>query len=128
MTLSHPSTNGLTADIIGAATEVHREVRPGMLESSYSEALCIELGDRKIAFSAQPLLPVFYKGRKLRTHYRPDFIIDEQVVVELKAVEKVLDIHRAQVLTYLKHTGLKVGLLFNFNTQLLKHGTWRVSL
>ena len=127
MALTHPGTNHLTEAIIGAAMEVHREIKPGMLESSYAEALWIELSDQKIAFSAQPCLPVIYKGRKLRTYYRPDLIIENQVIVELKAVEKVHELHRAQVLTYLRHAGLKVGLLFNFNTIRLKDGIWRLS-
>lgn len=128
MTLSHPSTHSLTEQIIGAALEVHREIGPGLLESTYSEALWIELSERKIGFTAQPFLPVLYKGRKLDTHYRPDFIIEAQVIVELKAVEHVLDVHRSQLLTYLKHTGLKVGLLFNFNSTLLTKGISRISL
>lgn len=127
MTLSHPATNALTEKVIGAALEVHREVGPGMLESTYQEALWIELSDRRIAFISQPLLPVTYKGHKLATHYRPDLIIENQVIVELKSVEKLLDVHRAQVLTYLTHTQLNVGLLFNFNSSSLIKSMSRIS-
>ncbi len=128
MALSHPAINAITEKIIGAAVEVHREIGPGMLESTYQEALWIELAERGIAFTSQPLLPVTYKGRKLRTYYRPDLIIENQVIVELKACEKILDIHRCQVLTYLRHANLNVGLLFNFNAILLVKGMARVSL
>lgn len=128
MTLSHPAINALTEKIIGAAVEVHREIGPGMLESTYQEALWIELSDRGIPYSSQPFLPVTYKGRKLRTFYRPDLIIENQVIVELKACEKILDVHRAQLLTYLKHAQLNVGLLFNFNASMLVKGMARISL
>ena len=125
MTLSHRQSYELTDRVIGAAIEVHREIGPGMLESTYSEALCIELSDRRIPFEVQPFLPVTYKERKLKTFYRPDFVIANQIIVELKAVEKLIAVHRSQLLTYLKHANLNVGLLFNFNSVVLKEGLWR---
>jgi GxxExxY protein len=124
-TLTHRETYHLTDRVIGAAIEVHREIGPGMLESTYNEALCIELGDRGIPFVQQPFLPVMYKERKLKTYYRPDFVIAGQLIVELKAVEKLIAVHRSQLLTYLKHADLKVGLLLNFNSVVLKEGLWR---
>ena len=125
MTLSHHAGNPLSNKVIGAAIEVHREIGPGMLESTYSEALCMELSDRGISFVAQPFLPVRYKQRRLKTFYRPDLIVDSQLVVELKAVDKLIAVHRAQLLTYLKHADLNMGLLFNFHSVVLKEGIWR---
>ncbi len=108
-----------TSPIIGAAIEVHRNLGPGLLESAYEECLCHELHLRGIDCKRQVPLPVLYKGLKLDCGYKIDLIVQDEVVVELKAVERVLPIHEAQLLTYLKLTGKRVGLLINFNVPLL---------
>jgi GxxExxY protein len=128
MSLSHPEINGLTERIIGAAISVHQEIGPGLLESNYEEALGIELRELGIAFASQSFVPVIYKGHQLSAFFRPDLIVDQQVVVEIKSVEKFAPVHRSQLLTYLRHTHLKVGFLFNFNSDLLKNGMLRISL
>jgi GxxExxY protein len=112
----------LTEQIIGAAIEVHRLLGPGLLESAYEECLCHELTIRKIPFRRQVPLPVEYKGVKLDCGYRIDLLIDEAVIVELKCVEKLLPVHDAQLLTYMKLTGKTVGLIFNFYTDILTRG------
>jgi GxxExxY protein len=121
--------NQLTDKIIGAAVEVHRELGPGLLESAYQRALAYELGLRKIPFAEQKLCAVRYKELLIEDAYRLDFLVGEKVVVELKAVDALLDVHEAQVLTYLKFSGCRVGLLFNFRTTLLtKFGLRRLVL
>jgi len=117
----------LTEKIIGAAIEVHRTLGPGLLESAYQECLARELTLRKVPFEKEKHLPVEYKGVHVDCGYRMDFVIDNQVIVELKAVEVVLTIHRAQLITYLKLTGHKVGLLINFNVQQLIKGIERLA-
>ncbi|MHB0965463.1 MAG: GxxExxY protein [Bellilinea sp.] len=117
----------LTEKIIGAAIEVHRTLRPGLPESAYQECLAQELTLRKVPFAKEKNLPVEYKGVHVDCGYRIDFLIDNQVIVELKAVEAVLPIHRAQLITYLKLTGCKVGLLINFNVQQLIKGIERLA-
>jgi GxxExxY protein len=114
-----------TSPIIGAAIEVHRHLGPGLLESAYEECLCHELHLRGIDFRRQIDLPVEYKGLKLDCGYRLDLIVHEEVVVELKCVEKVLPVHEAQLLTYMLMTGKRVGLLINFNVPLLTRGITR---
>ena len=115
----------LTGAIIAAAIEVHREVGPGVLESAYEECLCHELTLRGLKFRRQVALPLNYKGVHLDCGYRIDLIVEDTVLLELKAVEKLLPIHEAQLLTYLKLAKLKVGLLINFNVALLKDGIIR---
>ena len=115
----------LTDAIIAAAIEVHRNTGAGLLESTYEQCLCRELSLRKINFKLQVELPVVYKGMKLDCGYRIDLLVEDQIVVELKAVEKVLPIHEAQLLTYLKLSGNRVGLLINFNVPVLKDGIIR---
>ncbi|MHB0988046.1 MAG: GxxExxY protein [Bellilinea sp.] len=117
----------LTEKIIGAAIEVHRNLGPGLLETAYQECLARELTIRKVPFAKEKNLPVEYKGVHIDCGYRRDFLIDNQVIVELKAVEAVLPIHRAQLITYLKLTGCKVGLLINFNVQQLIKGIERLA-
>lgn len=128
MTLSHPESEALTSRIIGSAIEVHRELGPGLLESTYEDCLCWELRTAGIQFHRQPVLPVIYKGMRLSAFYRPDLIVEATVIVEVKSILKFADVHRAQVLTYLKHTDIKVGLLFNFNSSVLIDGMKRISL
>ncbi len=120
--------NELTEQIIGAAIEVHRGLGPGLLESVYEECLCHELSLRKMEFERQVQLPVTYKGINLDCGYRIDILVAKTVVVEIKSVETLEPIHQAQVMTYLKMGGWKIGLLFNFNSVLLKDGFKRIVL
>jgi len=117
--------NEITNKIIGAAIEVHRALGPGLLESAYEECLCHELTLRGLAFERQKPLPVEYKGTKLDCGYRLDLLVEALVVVEIKAVEVIQHIHEAQLLTYLKLGGWKLGLLINFNVPFLKDGIRR---
>jgi GxxExxY protein len=117
--------NEITEAIIGAAIEVHRALGPGLLESAHEECLCHELTLREIPFGRQQPLPIFFKGIRLDCGYRLDLLVAEAVVVEIKAVEELLSIHEAQLLTYLKLGGWRVGLLINFNVPVLKHGIRR---
>jgi GxxExxY protein len=117
--------NELTNAIIGAAMEVHRMLGPGLLESTYEMCLCRELSIRGIPFERQIPIPVEYKGVKLDCGYRADIVVDETILIEIKAIDSVLSIHDAQLLSYLKLGGWKIGLLINFNVELLKHGLRR---
>lgn len=114
-----------TERIIGAAIEVHRELGPGLLESAYEECLCWELSARSMVFERQVALPVVYRGRRLDVGYRLDLVVESCVVVEIKAVESLLAIHEAQLLTYLRLSGHRVGLLINFNVPFLRDGIKR---
>jgi GxxExxY protein len=118
----------LTKEIIGAAIEVHRELGPGLLESAYEICLCYELRSRGLQVECQVPLPVTFKGVRLDCGYRIDAVVKDTVVVELKSVEKVTDLHRAQLLTYLRLSGKKLGLLLNFNVPVLKDGIVRMVL
>ncbi len=118
----------LTRAIIGAAIEVHKALGPGLLESAYEICLMKELLIRGMKPERQVEIPVEYKGMKLNCAYRADMIVDEQVLLEIKAVDKLAPIHDAQVLTYLKLTGIKTGLLLNFHAPYLRHGIKRLSL
>ena len=109
-----------TYSIIGAAMEVHRQLGCGFLESVYQEALALELRDREIPFIRELNFPVTYNGRRLNTHYRPDFICFEVVVVELKALSKISSVDESQLLNYLKVTGHHTGLILNFGTPSLQ--------
>ena len=112
----------LTEKIIGAAIEVHRALGPGLLESAYEEGLCRELGLRGVAFQRQVSLPIEYKGVKLDCGYRLDLIVQDEVILELKCAEHLLPVHDAQLLTYLKLTHKRVGLIINFNVATLVKG------
>jgi GxxExxY protein len=112
--------------VIGAAIDVHRELGPGLLESIYEEALYWELGQRRLDVERQIVVPLAYKGVNLQSRIRLDLLVGHSLVVEVKAVDKLNPIHRAQVLTYLKLTGYQVGLLINFSVELLKHAIRRV--
>ena len=124
--LEHSSD--VSESVIGAAIEVHRILGPGLLESIYQRALCHELGLRKIEYIAQAAVPVIYKGTNLGDDLRLDLLVQNEVVVEIKTVASLEPIHQAQLLTYLKLTGHRVGLLLNFNVRLLKDGLKRVVL
>jgi GxxExxY protein len=117
----------LTERIIGCAMEVHRHLGPGLLEATYEEALCVELELNGLEHRRQVAIPVVYKGRSIG-EYRIDLIVEDTVVVEIKSVERFLPLFEAQVLTYLKVTEKKVGLLLNFNSRFLKHGIKRFVL
>lgn len=117
----------LTEKIIGCAIEVHRVLGPGLLEASYEAALAIEFENARIRFQQQLILPVFYKGRPIGDH-RLDFVVEDAVILELKSVERFDPIFEAQVLTYLRLSGKRRGLLINFNSRLLKDGIKRFVL
>jgi GxxExxY protein len=118
--------NQLTGQIIGAAIEVHKTLGPGLLESAYEECLCRELSLRGFSYERQKEVPVKYKGVRLDCGYRLDIVVSESVVLELKACDRLERIHQAQLLTYLKLTGIKYGLLINFNVPVLKDGIKRM--
>ena len=120
-----PHLNELTHEIIGSAIEVHRTLGPGLLESSYRECLCRELLLRGVRFKREYPLPVDYKGIRLECGYRIDILVNDLVVVEIKAVEGLAPVHEAQLLTYLRLGGSRVGLLVNFNVVVLKDGIRR---
>jgi GxxExxY protein len=120
--------DSLTQKVIGAAIEVHRALGPGLLESAYEECLCYELSSAGLAFRKQVELPVLYKKVKLDCGYRMDIVVSESLVLEIKTVEKLLPIHQAQLLTYLKLSGIRTGLLINFNVPVLKNGIKRMKL
>ncbi|MBM3789355.1 MAG: GxxExxY protein [Acidobacteria bacterium] len=117
--------NELTEKVIAAALDVHRSLGPGLLESIYEECLCREFARRKIPYQRQLPIPVEFKGDSLETGFRLDLLVADTVVVEVKAVDSLLPIHDAQLLTYMKLGGWKVGLLINFNVPLLKLGIRR---
>jgi GxxExxY protein len=118
--------NALTDRIIGAAIEVHRHLGPGLLESAYEECLCYELSQMGLQFKRQVHLPIRYKGVLLDCGHRLDLVVENAIVVEIKAIDALLPIHNAQLLTYLKSSGHQVGLLINFNVPVLKKGLKRI--
>ncbi len=115
----------LTQEVIGAAIEVHRALGPGLLESAYQACLAYELTERGLAVECQKPLPLVYKQVQLDSAYRLDIVVENRVLIEIKAVDEVTPIHKAQILSYLKLSPLKVGLLLNFNVKLLKDGIYR---
>ena len=119
--------NNLTGQIIGASIEVHKILGPGLLESAYEECLCHELKLREVSFERQKALPIEYKGIELECGYRLDIVMGNSLIVELKSCESLEPIHEAQLLTYLKLTGIKIGLLINFNVSVLKDGIKRLA-
>ncbi|MSP01851.1 MAG: GxxExxY protein [Acetobacteraceae bacterium] len=119
-------TNDLTRRVIGCAIEVHRHLGPGLLEAVYESCLCEELASAGLPFVRQLSLPVVYKGKTLEHHFQMDVIVDEALVLEIKAVHQVHPIHEAPLLTYLKLSGSPLGLLMNFNAAQMKDGIRRV--
>ena len=119
--------NDLTGQVINAAIEVHKTLGPGLLESIYEECLCHEVGLRKIPYERQKELPIEYKGIRLNANLRLDALVNKQLILEIKSCDALLPIHEAQLLTYLKVTGLKIGLLINFNVPMLKDGIKRLA-
>jgi GxxExxY protein len=118
----------LTEKLIASAIEVHRHLGPGLLESAYEECFCHELKLQSVTFERQKPLHLEYKGIKLDCGYRMDVVADDKAVVEIKCVEKIIPVHEAQLLTYLKLSGLKVGLIINFHTRFIKDGMKRLVL
>jgi GxxExxY protein len=118
--------NELTGTIIGAAIEVHRNLGPGLLESAYESCLLWELRQKQFKVETQVPVPIRYKGFQLDAGYRIDLLVQDKVIVEMKAVEKIQPIHTAQVLTYLKMTGLKMALILNFNVEKMRSGIKRI--
>ena len=116
----------ITGEVISAAITVHKELGPGLLESSYEACLAFELMDRGLIAEKQKPLPVVYRGQQIDCGYRIDLLIEDRLIVELKSVEKLLPIHTAQLLSYLRLSNLQVGLLLNFNVLQLKDGLRRV--
>lgn len=120
--LSLEELNGITEAIIGAAIEVHKHLGPGLLESAYRECLRYELSQRGYVALQEVPLPLSFKGVKLDCGYRLDLLVNDAVIVEVKSVSELAPIHQAQLLSYLKISGAKIGLLLNFNVKILKHG------
>ena|SRR5687768_18125652 len=128
MALSHPDLTPLSNEIIRGAITVHRELGPSLLESIYEECLALELRDAGLKVESQAAVPVVYKGRRLQVCYRPDLIVDRKIIIEIKSVEKLIPVHSSQLLTYMRLTGIRVGLLFNFNSPVLAQAMKRLSL
>ena len=128
MALIEHATNAVSERTIGAAIEVHRHLGPGLLESSYHACLCCELELREIPFRSQVVLPLEYKGVQLAKGYVIDLLIEESLIVELKCVERLLPIHSAQLMTYLRLQRVSSGLLINFNVDVLSRGIRRILL
>lgn len=124
--VSNIRLDSITEKIIGAAISVHRVLGPGLLESAYEECLCYELSQMGLAFERQVPLPVQYKDVRLDCGYLMDIVVERSVVVELKAVERIIPVHEAQLLSYLKLSGMRVGLLMNFHVPVLKSGLKRI--
>lgn len=120
--------NPLSHAIIGAGLEVHKQLGPGLLEKAYEACLAHELAARKVRFVRQATIPIVYKGHTLDCGFRADMIVEDRVLVEIKAAATVVELHRAQALTYLKLTGLRLCLILNFNAVLLRDGTERIVL
>jgi GxxExxY protein len=119
-------TNELSKRIIGTAIEVHKVLGPGLLESAYEECLCHELYLQKLSFERQRPLPIKYKNIKLDCGYKLDVFVEELIIIELKSCERIKPIHKAQLLTYLKQTGVNLGLLLNFNAVVMRDGIVRM--
>ena len=117
----------LTERIIGCAITVHRALGHGLVEATYEEALCIELGCDGLRFSRQVGVPITYRGR-LIGEYRPDLVVEEAIVVEIKSVDRLIGLHQAQILAYMRILGLPVGLLLNFNGETLRSGVRRLAI
>lgn len=122
----HSDLNFITGQIIGSAIKVHRLMGPGLLESVYLTCLCYELKKAGLIVEREKIVPLFYEGARLDQSYRLDLLVQEKIVVEVKAVESVTVVHKAQLLSYLKLTNSPLGLLINFNVKLLKEGISRI--
>ena len=118
----------INQQIIKAGIEVHKELGPGLLESIYETCLEIEFRKEGIQYERQKEIPVFYKGQKTSQSFKADFIVENKVIIELKTVETLLPLHHAQLMSYMKLSGIELGLLMNFNSPLLKNGIKRIAL
>lgn len=118
--------NELTGSIIGICIRIHSALGPGLLESEYEEVLCHELQNMGFNFNRQKAVGVIYNDIRLGLGFRADIIMENKVIIEIKSIENILPVHHKQILTYLKLTGLKVGLLINFNVPLMKNGIHRI--
>ncbi|MEW6202525.1 MAG: GxxExxY protein [bacterium] len=118
--------NKLTETIIGIAINIHRSLGPGLLESAYEACMVYDLAQAGLKVEQQKPLPIIYRDVKLECGYRLDLVIEDEIIIELKSIEKILPIHNAQLISYLKLSGCKVGLLINFNVEMLKDGIKRV--
>lgn len=123
--MNEAAYNLLSQKIIGACLEVHRHLGPGLLESVYEECLFEELSNRGLAVRQQVELPVIYKGKKTRKTFFMDLVVENAIVIELKAVENILPVHEVQTLTYMKLAKMKLGLLVNFNVDMMRNGIRR---
>jgi GxxExxY protein len=128
MALLFPVVHDLTDRVIGAAISVHRQMGPGLLEAAYRQCLVWELVSREVECRMEVPLGITYRGRHLENAFRLDLLVGEALIVELKAVERLHPVHASQLRTYLKLTGLRTGLLINFNVPVLKHGIHRILL
>ncbi len=118
--------NKFATQIIGGAIEVHRALGPGLIESAYHECLKHELELRNLHYESEVFVPIRYKGFVVGNAYRLDLLVEDQIIVELKAIDNINDVHKAQLLTYLRLTDTRLGLLINFNVALLKNGVTRI--
>ncbi len=125
---SHISENDISSLVVDAAFSVHQQLGPGLLESAYEECLCILLAKRGTPFRRQVTMPIMFEGQLVELGYRIDILINECLVLELKSVEKMLPIHEAQILTYMKLSNIPAGLLINFNSRMFKDGIKRFVL
>ena len=125
---SDTAKDPLTRKVIGLAIEVHRRLGPGLLESAYEECLCWEMTQADLDVQRQVTLPISYKGVKLDAGYRLDILVEGRLILEVKAVKELLPIHEAQLLTYMKLSGISIGLLRNFNVKFMKYGIKRMVL
>ena len=123
----HEEDSSLTYRIIGCGIEVHKQLGPGLSEANYEEALCIELTSAGLSYVRQVSVPVLYKGQQIGEH-RPDLVVENGVVVEIKSVERVIGVHRAQVLTYMRLLRVPLGLVLNFNEEVLRTGIERLRI
>jgi GxxExxY protein len=124
--MNREELNLLSEKIIGCSIEVHRHLGPGLLESAYQECLEYEFDLERMNYKKEYSIPLIYKGKKIDCSYRVDYLVEDEIIVELKSVEQILPIHKAQLLTYLKITDKKLGLLINFNVSLLNEGIVRL--
>ncbi len=118
----------IAAEIVDAAVQIHQSLGPGLLETVYQSCLCYELSSRKIPFKTEVDVPIIYKNVRLDSGFRLDILVDDSIVLELKSVEKIIPIHEAQLLTYLKLTNTRLGFILNFNVPIMKQGTKRMIL
>ena len=119
--------NEISKLFLDIAFRVHKYLGPGLFESVYENIICYELEKEKVPFESQKTLPILYDGKKFDNAFRADIVIDDKVIIELKSVEKLSNLHKKQLLTYLKLSGLKLGILINFNEKLLKNGIVRIA-